>query len=329
MIAALKRILLTLLTNKDGRKVIGIILGIVLTLLLMPAIAMQAFFKSDLRFDSEAVIQSLSVEEVWRLREVDSAMKDIAELMEEKEMPGRTLDAQVIYILALSPNDSPRRLVSCFEEEQSDAALIANVNAAFGTNINLSEFEEVMVFVRANHIHTEEYVDVGNKNNLDLVTWAVNAADSGWGYVWGTYGSVLNESLLEGKVKQYPTEVGKYEDYIREHWLGFRTADCTGLIKGYSWYDPETGSISVGTNGMPDIGCDDLYLKSKEYGSISSIPEIPGLAVWKKGHIGIYVGNGEVVEAYTTKSGVIRSQLSDRGWTRWFKIPYINYVDEK
>ena len=327
MIAAAKRIAIALFSSKKGRKVIGFILALCLILLLMPAIAMQAFFKTDLQFDSDTLIQSLSPEEKRLLRKVDDAMRSIEDLMAEKEMPERTLDAQVIFILALSLNDSPGRLVGCFEEEQSDAALITKVNRTFGTNINVSEFEQVMSFVRANHIHSEEFLDTSDKNNIDLVTWAINAADNGWGYVWGTYGSVLNETLLENKVKQYPTEVGKYEEFIRNHWLGYRTVDCVGLIKGYCWYDPATGSISFGDNGMPDIGCDDLYLKSKTSGPISGIPEVLGLAVWKKGHIGIYIGNGEVVEAYTTRTGVIRSQLSDRGWTRWFKIPYINYLE--
>jgi len=46
------------------------------------------------------------------------------------------------------------------------------------------------------------------KNNLDLVIYAKNAYDSGWGYVWGTYGDVLTDSLFASKLKQYPDGVG-------------------------------------------------------------------------------------------------------------------------
>lgn len=56
-----------------------------------------------------------------------------------------------------------------------------------------------------------------------------------------------------------------------------------------------------------------------------TIPEIPGLAVWHEGHIGIYIGNGEVVQAANTKAGVIRNKLEDTAWTHWLKIPYISY----
>ena len=42
------------------------------------------------------------------------------------------------------------------------------------------------------------------KNNLDLVTYAENAYDSGWGYVWGTYGDVLTDSLFAVQAEAVP-----------------------------------------------------------------------------------------------------------------------------
>ncbi|MFQ9799958.1 MAG: hypothetical protein ACLR23_14565 [Clostridia bacterium] len=42
------------------------------------------------------------------------------------------------------------------------------------------------------------------KNNLDLAQWAVEAEKAGWGYVYGTYGTVLDEGLLTSKIGQYP-----------------------------------------------------------------------------------------------------------------------------
>ena len=37
------------------------------------------------------------------------------------------------------------------------------------------------------------FSDPSNKNATDLVTYAIHAWESGWGYVWGTYGNVLTE----------------------------------------------------------------------------------------------------------------------------------------
>lgn len=169
------------------------------------------------------------------------------------------------------------------------------------------------------------FTDPGTKNAADLAAYAVHAWESGWGYVWGTYGNVLTESLLEYKVQQYPDGVGNYEDFIRDNWLGGRTTDCVGLIKGYGWLDPESMAICYGTNGMPDVGANQMYRSSPVSGPISTMPDTPGLAVWMDGHIGVYIGGGEVVEASSTRKGVIRTKLAGRGWTHWLEVPYIHY----
>lgn len=174
-------------------------------------------------------------------------------------------------------------------------------------------------------IDVSAFVDPTTKNSTDLVTYAINAYESGWGYVWGTFGSVLTEGLFQAKLDQYPDGVGNYEEFIRNNWVGKRTTDCCGLIKGYGWLDPETMSINYGTNGMPDLGANQMYYNASESGTIDTIPEIPGLAVWHDGHIGVYIGNGYVIEAMGTKYGVVKTQLEGRGWTHWLKVEYINY----
>jgi hypothetical protein len=55
-----------------------------------------------------------------------------------------------------------------------------------------------------------DFVNPSVKNNLDLVVFVTHAWESGWGYVWGTFGGVLTESALTSKLEQYPDEVGIY-----------------------------------------------------------------------------------------------------------------------
>lgn len=168
--------------------------------------------------------------------------------------------------------------------------------------------------------------DPTTKNAADLVTYVTNAWNSGWGYVWGTYGQVLTPELLQYKLTQYPDGVGKYANFIQANWLGRHTADCVGLIKGYGWLSTDTMTIDYGTHGMPDIGANEMYFNATHKGMIETMPDTPGLAVWKTGHIGVYIGNGEVIEAMGTKYGVVKTQLEGRGWTHWLEIPYINYA---
>lgn len=169
------------------------------------------------------------------------------------------------------------------------------------------------------------FTDPATKNAADLVTYAIHAWESGWGYVWGTYGCVLTDSLFSYKLEQYPDGVGNYEDFIRANWLGGRTTDCVGLIKGYGWLNPETLSIDYATNGMPDIGANQMYYSASVSGTIDTMPDKPGLAVWHDGHIGVYIGDGYVIEAMGTKYGVVKTELAGRGWTHWLEIEYINY----
>lgn len=168
--------------------------------------------------------------------------------------------------------------------------------------------------------------DPTTKNAADLVAYVTNAWNSGWGYVWGTYGQVLTPELLQYKLTQYPDGVGKYAAFIQANWMGRHTADCVGLIKGYGWLSTDTMTIDYGTHGMPDIGANEMFYNATRRGGIETMPDTPGLAVWKAGHIGVYIGNGEVIEAMGTKYGVVKTQLEGRGWTHWLEVPGIEYA---
>lgn len=328
--AALKKVATYILTDKKALKVVGLIVGIILVIILLPIGALLAIFNGGIEIDTgrlDEIYQERQIQlvEIWE--SVESAMTDAG--FDQTRID----EAQALFIFGLSEHVGEDGfaddLVSCFEEEQTDSELIDAVNSKFGTSIEVEDFQNAMASTRNAYINTSNYVDPSTKNNLDLVKWSEFAADKGWGYVWGTYGTVLSPDFLESKIIQYPDEVGGKEDFIRENWLGKRTADCVGLIKGYSWYDTASQMTILVSNGMPDIGADTMYENATEKGTIDTIPEISGLAVWKEGHIGVYIGDGKVVEAYGTTSGVIRSELANGGWTHWLKIPYITYLEQE
>ena len=323
------------ITETTGNRIGGIVLG-VLIIIIMPIVAVVSLFNGGIEIDTDRlqtmVVENLSAEEQAKLQAVEDTMYAIEDAMLAAGFPARVKEAQVLYVLALSDfaddNGFVEKLVGCFTAEQTDAQLISAVNSAFGTSLAPEDFTQVMQAIRAVYIDTSHYTDPSTKNNLDLVQWAIAAEKAGWGYVWGTFGEVLTESYYEAKAAQYPDEVGGYEDFIRQNWLGGRTADCVGFIKGYGWLNSDTHEIEYGTNGMPDIGADAMYDNATEKGTIDTIPEIPGLAVWHEGHIGIYIGNGQVIHASGTKVGVVQTPIGSSGWTHWLKIPYITYIEE-
>ncbi len=334
--AALKKIAVYILVDKKALKVVGgIILGIII-IIIMPIVVVVTVFNGDINIDTDRlqqmVVQNMSAEEQAKLQFVEDTMYAIENEMTVAGFTGRVKEAQVLYVLALSGHarepDFVSNLTGCFTAEQTDGQLIAAVNAVFGTNLKDGDFTKVMDGIRAVYIDTSGYTDPSSKNNLDLVVWAKQAKKSGWGYVYGTYGTVLGESLLTSKVSQYPDEVGAYKEFIRQNWLGGRTADCVGLIKGYGWLNADSHQVEYGTNGMPDISANTMYKNAAEKGTIDTIPEIPGLAVWHEGHIGIYIGGGQVIHAANTRAGVIQTPIGSSGWTHWLKIPYITYMED-
>lgn len=203
--AALKKIAVAILTDKKARKVVlGIILGI-LIILVMPLAAIIAIFNGDINIDANRlqtlVVQNMSAEEQARLQRVEDLMYEIEDKMTEAGFDKqRVKEAQVLYVLALSDFSEEAgfvdKLVGCFAEGQTDAELIAAVNAAFGTNLSVDEFTKVMSAIRAVYISTAGYIDPSTKNNLDLVQWAKNAHSRGWGYV---------EHKLKNTLEQHDT----------------------------------------------------------------------------------------------------------------------------
>ncbi len=333
--AALKKVAAAVLTDKKAGKTVADVVLAVILIVIFPIVGVTGALGSLGKVDAaqlQAILtENLSEQEITKLQAFEDTMCAIESAMSKAGLASQTREAQAIYALLLSNDEDNsgmiEKLVGCFSAEQTDEQLLANVNTAFEMEIPLEDFVKLMQTVRAVYIDTSHYVDPSTKNNLDLVQWAIAAEKAGWGYVWGACGQVLTESALASKVSQYPNEVGSQENFIRTHWLGRRCADCVGFIKGYGWLDAETQEIEYGTNGMPDIGADAMYANATEKGTIDTIPEIPGLAVWHEGHIGIYIGNGQVIHASCTKIGVIQTPIGASGWTHWLKIPYINYLE--
>ena len=175
-------------------------------------------------------------------------------------------------------------------------------------------------------LDTGGFTDPSTKNGHDLAEWAEMAWKNQWGYVWGTFGQVMTEDLLAGRLEQYPDVLEQYKDQIREKWMGRRVADCAGLIKGYGWYDPASDAIAYGTGGMPDVGADDMWDAAQVKGGMDTMPDQPGLLVYSTaGHIGVYVGDGWAVEAISHAGGVVKTRVADRPWTGWLQCPYIRY----
>ena len=333
------KLALDILGDKEKRNkvlifVLSIVVGVVLLLFAPVAVlmTMQDIDPPDVsgNFDQAAWMQSLDSEQQNQIAQMESAGQQIASAMESVGVREQTIKAQLIYVSCFDDVvvDDFNAYANLFKDAADDAALIDNINQTYGLEIVYEDFMRSYALISHVIINPYMFTDAQTKNSIDLVIWARQAYENGWGYVYGTYGNILTEELLQDRASMFGEHVTGFEDFIRENWMRRRTADCVGLIKGYGWYNPDSGEIEVGTNGMADVTANGMFDAATVKGTIDTIPEVPGLAVWQDSHIGIYIGNGEVIEAMGTEQSVVKTTLPS-GWTHWLEIPYISYPQEE
>lgn len=146
-------------------------------------------------------------------------------------------------------------------------------------------------------------------------------------YGWGGLMRILTVPYLLQLANMYPdkyppTLVKKYKELSNKTYL----CDCVGLIKSY-WFG---GVNSPNYNLKYDCNTNGMFAAAPTKGKIESMPEIPGLGVYIPGHVGVYMGDGKVIECTTMYGGgVVCTKLPERKWTHWFQIPYTKYTEKE
>ena len=151
--AALKKIAVALLTDRRNWEKIAVALFAVLLLFLLPILSVEAIFQADMDWDSpELVFTVLEELDVGSLGFLENSNNILTQLQTALKEAGFGFDefrkAQALYWLALSPYAEEagfiEKLVGCFAPDQTNEELVANVNAAFGTDIDPEEFEKFL-----------------------------------------------------------------------------------------------------------------------------------------------------------------------------------------
>lgn len=144
-------------------------------------------------------------------------------------------------------------------------------------------------------------------------------------YVWGAQGErVDNRADLEKWVRRKETSRRETERALAYIKKAAKTPlyafDCSGLI--IHWLRDIRGLINSDTNAQG------LYRQCKQQGKLGAWQMQPGDFVFrysfikgKMGHIGVYVGNGMVIEAQGRDAGVVMRHLSYGGWTHQGRHP--------
>ena len=148
-----------------------------------------------------------------------------------------------------------------------------------------------------------------------LIQLFIYALNNAWGYIWGTAGITWTQARQNQKVEYMVSKYGsnwknnkdaKADNYYSaamygSKWIGHTVADCSGL---FAWaFKKLGGAIAHGSNSIYDRYC---TTKGKLTDTLKKTL-IPGTAVFtgdakNHGHIGLYIGNGKVIEASGTQA---------------------------
>ena len=172
-------------------------------------------------------------------------------------------------------------------------------------------------------------------NNIELKNKLVDLVNNhATVYGYGCWGNKLTESLINAKAKQYSWwyTSSKKAQLLKMTKLGYVVwaFDCVNMIKGILWgwngdCSKSNGGAVYASNNVPDVSANEMINLCKNVTSNFNSIEI-GEAVWMNGHIGIYIGNGEVIECTPAwKNKVQITKLSQRKWLKHGKLPYITY----
>ena len=176
-----------------------------------------------------------------------------------------------------------------------------------------------------------------------LVEKFQQALNEDWGYIWGTAGIMWSAAEQQKKVNYMVSKYGanwknsaaaKEDTYYSAaanggKWIGHMVADCSGL---FVWaFRQLGGSIYHGSNTIWNKYC--TAKGELKNGKRTDGQELkPGTAIFthntkndNRGHIGLYIGGGWVIEASGTINGVIKSRITISKWVEWGELKGVYY----
>ena len=162
----------------------------------------------------------------------------------------------------------------------------------------------------------------------DLIGKFQKALDEKWGYIWGTAGT----EWTAAKQKQIEQTTDSDRANSRKYgskWIGHMVADCSGM---FAWsFKQLGGKIAHGSNSIWNSYCSSKgQLKN---GKRTDGKELkPGTAIFtynkekkNRGHIGLYIGNGYIIEAKGAYYGVCKSKITESRWVEWGELKNVDY----
>ncbi len=157
-----------------------------------------------------------------------------------------------------------------------------------------------------------------SKKSNEVLSYFENLYKNKAVYLWGANGVTITKTLTDNLYRAYGSITYNkiyYDDKLKEG-QGRIGADCSGAMFPMSGFDTTTKNY---------------YSKCVTKGNIAQIPNDKVCLVFKGAststinHIGLYCGNGYVIEMKSSKDNCVKDVLIGKGW-KWYGIPsWIDY----
>lgn len=158
--------------------------------------------------------------------------------------------------------------------------------------------------------NNEEVENTMSVNSEKVVAFAKSKV--GCGYVWGSSGQVLTQSVLNSLVASHGDHI---DPSIVSKWMGKQVFDCASLVA----QSMKQVGISMAS------GATSAWNKTAwaEKGTIDTLPKDKVCVLYRATsptnmqHTGLYLGDETFIDARGSKQGVLHSKISTYAWTHW------------
>lgn len=144
-----------------------------------------------------------------------------------------------------------------------------------------------------------------------IVAWCKSKV--GCGYAWGATGQVLTERHITALQSRYGERV---RAAVIRKWLGKQVYDCATFAR--------SAMRQAGIRMVSGASSQWKRTPWAERGTIDTLPAERVCCLYRTSpnanpmqHVGVYLGNGRVIDARGSQAGVIERGLQEYPWTHW------------
>ena len=244
--AALKKIAVALLGEKENWKRLGCIALAVLLLLLAPTMAVQAVFTgADFATEDPAfrqgVVEKLSPETVLEITQMRLTMESLRSEMEKAQVGDQFSKAQLLVMLYLSDKAGDplfaSKLAGCFAKDQTDEQLLQQVNATFGIGLNSTDFTRILSLSSSDLVAVARS-QLGNVGGMPYWSWYGFPSRVEWCACFVSWCAYKCGYLQAGILPSFSVcDAGSNWFKARNQWLPNSAVPPAGAIIFFDWED--------------------------------------------------------------------------------------------